>query len=253
MINYEENGSSLENPREAIPPQLKPPLALIGFLSYPAMFLVSIFVLSFIIVFNTELVSSPIVMFGVMALAEILAVLVAYLLSKSKSFIELFKIRKIKWIKAFYTILIGIALYAGLQVIAIIVSLTGATVESSDTSAILESTVSWERMLLLFVLVPLLIPIIEEFFFRGVIFNFINRGLNGKKASVIAYIFSASVFGLAHFQGASSLMDLVVVVWSGLVGLLAAFLYVKNDSIIAPILLHVSYNSMNVVMMLAVA
>lgn len=77
----------------------------------------------------------------------------------------------------------------------------------------------------------ILMPIIEELIFRGVVFKLTRRFLN----FVWSMIISAFLFGIYHG-------NLVQFVYAGLIGLLLAWLYEKFDSIKAPVMAHMLMN-----------
>ena len=79
--------------------------------------------------------------------------------------------------------------------------------------------------------VGIIIPILEEYIFRGLIFKRIRR----YASAIYAIILSAVFFGLYHG-------NLVQIIYGTLCGLLLAWLYEKYGSIKAPILAHMLMN-----------
>ena len=80
-------------------------------------------------------------------------------------------------------------------------------------------------------------PLVEEFFFRGLIFSRLARGMN----IYIAAVVSALMFGVAHgnfIQGT----------YAFLLGLLLCFVYVKSRSLWGAIAVHMGFNSFSFVM-----
>lgn len=87
------------------------------------------------------------------------------------------------------------------------------------------------------IIVGILAPIVEEVFFRGIIFTKLKNKINIKWAILIqALLFATIHMNLAQFSSCFIL------------GIIAAFLYVRYDSMLAPIALHVSFNSFAVLM-----
>ncbi len=70
-------------------------------------------------------------------------------------------------------------------------------------------------------------PLFEELLCRGVILESIRR----KRGALMACFVSALIFGLMHFEARSSLNAFVI-------GILLGYLYLRTNSIFAPMLLH---------------
>ena len=79
-------------------------------------------------------------------------------------------------------------------------------------------------------------PIFEEILFRGLIFGELRKITPVK----IALVIQALLFGAYH-------LNLVQGVYAFLLGLLIGYVYYRSNSIIAPILMHVSINSLSVI------
>jgi Predicted metal-dependent membrane protease len=80
----------------------------------------------------------------------------------------------------------------------------------------------------------ILAPLVEEFLFRGILFQQLL-----KKYSVnVAIVISAGIFGIFHGQ-----------LWQGIyaffIGLIAAYVYFKRKSILLPICIHIGCNLMS--------
>lgn len=76
------------------------------------------------------------------------------------------------------------------------------------------------------------IPIVEEFFFRGLLY----RGLRHHLSPNISILVSALLFGIAH-------LDIVQGILAGIMGIFLAWMYEKSGSIYIPILMHVLNNT----------
>jgi membrane protease YdiL (CAAX protease family) len=75
-------------------------------------------------------------------------------------------------------------------------------------------------------------PVVEEIIFRGLIFSRLKKGM----PALIAALLSAALFGVLHGQ----------IIWAGygfVIGLLFIAAFLKYRSLIAPILLHISFNA----------
>jgi membrane protease YdiL (CAAX protease family) len=81
------------------------------------------------------------------------------------------------------------------------------------------------------VCVGVIIPIMEEYIFRGVIYKRMRRHATAKRAMISSAIF----FGIYHGNS-------VQMIYAALCGLLLAYLYEKYGSIKAPILAHMLMN-----------
>lgn len=86
-----------------------------------------------------------------------------------------------------------------------------------------------------------LVPVVEEVFYRGLIFQGLQR-----KHRVLAYVVSAAIFSLIHIIGYIGSAD-----WATLglcflqylpAGIALAWAYEKADTIVAPILIHMIIN-----------
>lgn len=104
----------------------------------------------------------------------------------------------------------------------------GVPVESSNTSYIVEMIVSFP----LFMLLPIIYaPILEEIIFRKILFGNLLR----KWGVAIAYVGSALVFGLIHFDFPH------ILTYFG-IGIVLAFLYHRTGRIIVPMIAHAGMN-----------
>jgi len=93
------------------------------------------------------------------------------------------------------------------------------------------------RSLPLFMIIPAIIaPILEEIIFRKIIFGSLYKRTN----FFIAAIISAFIFGIIHGEPEH------ILVYASM-GLVFAFLYIKTDSILTPIIVHMGLNSFAVI------
>ena len=87
----------------------------------------------------------------------------------------------------------------------------------------------------------ILVPVVEETLYRGVVFGGIFQ-----KSPVLAYIISTAVFSMIHLLGYISIYTplqlLLCFVQYLPAGIILAWAYEKSDSIWAPILIHIAVN-----------
>ena len=101
--------------------------------------------------------------------------------------------------------------------------------------------------ILLFILYCLLIGVLEECFFRGIILVWLTEIFKKNKTGLVkSMILSSCVFGLAHlfnlFGGAGVADTLLQVLYSALIGGLCAFAFFKTNNILCAVLIHFIYN-----------
>lgn len=143
---------------------------------------------------------------------------------------------------------LGVVMMILLQVCVVIVSNFGGKIESSDTSVSLESLHGISRYIILYLMVPFLVPMLEEIFFRGYTMGFIADSFeNKKKGFIIGLIISSIAFSLAHFQGLSSFNDVFLLIWIGLIAVVNGIIMWRTNSVFNAMALHVGYNSVTVV------
>ncbi len=89
-----------------------------------------------------------------------------------------------------------------------------------------------------------LVPIMEELFYRG----FILKKLLTKYNSTLALFISALLFGIMHFNWLNlSYSGLTLVFITFLGGLMAGILYIKTNKVIYPIMFHTTWNMIVVI------
>jgi len=140
----------------------------------------------------------------------------------------------------------GALLFIGLQTLSIGLSQLGLSkVESSDTSTSLSSLTGIEQFIILLIVVPFIVPVIEELFFRGYIFGFLRnseRFRSEKVAFWTALLVSSFIFAVMHAQGFSTFSDFFIIGWIFIVALVNAKLLEKTQSIYTAMASHVTYN-----------
>lgn len=145
---------------------------------------------------------------------------------------------------------IGILLFILLQIISSVIAFFGADIESSDTSTSIASLTGWQGFITLALLTPIIVPFVEELFFRGYVLNFMRNGIgSGKKRLYWAVIVSSFYFAIMHFQGLSSINDVVLLVWVGLIAVINSILVIKYDSLYPAVAVHIGYNGVTSLVM----
>ena len=140
--------------------------------------------------------------------------------------------------------LAGVAAFFLLQVVSVICAHAGYSMSSSQTS----QQITTSGGVAMFVIAPIVAPIMEEFLFRGVIF----RGLDTRFPTWAAVVVSALLFSAVHCQGLSSFSDIALLVWIFVLGAVNAVAVKRTNCIWVPIALHVCYNSVTVALTLLV-
>lgn len=140
----------------------------------------------------------------------------------------------VDWKKIGKTILLGFALVALEILVFYLVKMLNIKILAYRKDSILETIVSNNFLLfLVFILVIGIIgPVIEEIFFRGILFGWFRRYFNPWLGIVI----SSTVFGLLHFR------SILTITCAFLFGIALSWLYEHEKSLIYPIVLHMTFN-----------
>lgn len=229
--------------------------------NYPARNLTaSIFSLPFLVL-ASAVFSIPLLAFGKLGMtsallltivAEISIVLLAlnYVDAlKKKIWFKKLRLNNFKWWSLFIGVGIGALMYFLLQGLAIVMGNLGMPIESSDTSVAVTQSTGISYIIASFILVPFVVPFVEEVFFRGYVLGFAYDSMKekGKKKAVIwGLIISSIVFSLAHFQGLSDSTDIFLLIWIGFMALVNGALFLKTQSIYTSFALHLAYNGLTV-------
>lgn len=100
---------------------------------------------------------------------------------------------------------------------------------------------------LFYVLTMLFVGFLEEVIFRGLLFNAMKKD-NIKSAVIVSSI----TFGMGHIvnlingSGAELLPNLLQVIYAAAAGFMLVMLYLKSESLIAPIVFHGVFNALSV-------
>ncbi len=139
-----------------------------------------------------------------------------------------------------------VAYYASNLLMGYVISLIDPRFVNANDEAISGMTSS--NFFLMAVGTVVLVPPVEECFFRGLIF----RELYGKSRWA-AYLVSIAAFASVHILGYITVYSPVELILSFLqylpAGLWLAWAYTKSDTIFAPILIHAAVNAMGIAAM----
>lgn len=134
-----------------------------------------------------------------------------------------------------YALIVGFGITAGIAVnnILILSNIRSISLSFQSTSEALYSAPLAVQILCL----GIIVPILEEWLYRGVIFRRLRDYGNWKRAMIV----SALIFGLAH-------ANLVQFIYGFVFGLALSWIYEKQNTLKAPILLHCTINVVSVLM-----
>lgn len=137
-----------------------------------------------------------------------------------------FSFKKLKLKDLINSILLGI----GLTILGMIITGTLSIFISSYTKVSYEISQSYSNIVGILLSVTF-IPIFEELFFRGIIFGYLRKNYN----LTISIVVQALVFSILH-------MNLIQSVYTFILGIFLALIYVETKTILAPIIVHMTYN-----------
>lgn len=75
------------------------------------------------------------------------------------------------------------------------------------------------------------IPIYEEIFYKGIIFGYLRKNFN----IIVAVLVQALIFGIMH-------LNLVQSIYTFILGIVLALIYMYSDSILGNITVHIIFN-----------
>lgn len=129
-------------------------------------------------------------------------------------------------------------MYGSLMVFSIIISLTGFRPQTQQVAEQVRDM--GQNNLILAIIGPaLLIPIIEEILFRGILY----RALKVSLPALYAALISAFLFGLAHRE-IDTIPQLTIL------GFIFAYIYEKSGSIWVPAALHATNNFVTIIILI---
>lgn len=147
------------------------------------------------------------------------------------------------WAKAHKQILAGLAAAgAAAPVLLVLEQLLERLLGPAEHpfSPVLVAAAGWRSVLVVVVAVCVVVPVLEETLFRGILYRALRRNWGAAPSAGV----SALVFAVGHMS------------WTGLLpylllGLLLAWLYERSGSLLAPGVAHGAFNAFNLAILLA--
>lgn len=209
-----------------------------AYVSVPLLMLASVIVGVPIVLFNMFTLTTALIM---TIAAELIVIAAALVIAKSgKNWKQALRIQKFRWKPVLFGAGIGVILFIALQLLAnLLNAISPGTIESSETSTLLASASGVELYIIMLLVVPFIVPFVEEVFFRGYVFGFLK---DSKAPLWSAFLVSTLYFALMHAQGFSTFGDIFIILWTAVIALVNAFLVHKYDSIWPAVAAHVLYN-----------
>lgn len=136
-------------------------------------------------------------------------------------------LKKVSWKNYIFLAGISIAVAVGLNNLLLLSNLSQVSEGYQQASELLYQP----SLLVQLLCVGMIIPIMEELIFRGLLFQRLKESMPAKHA----VIYSAIFFGLYHG-------NLVQMIYGAVCGLLLAYVYEKFSSLKAPICMHILMN-----------
>lgn len=214
---------------------------LLGIFSLPMLMLVSTLFTIPLVALGWLNIGSAVL---VTVLAEMLVLLLALVSTDTlRPWRSRLRLHHFRWKTVGLGALLGLGMLVLLQATVISLGALGVAIGSSNTSSSMgELSGAW-RFLILSLVVPFLVPLIEEVFFRGYTMGFVMDSFKDRRRGVAVGLLVTSVaFGLAHAQGFSTPSDFFVMGWTATMGLVNGILLWKSDSVYPCYALHLSYN-----------
>lgn len=221
-----------------------------GLVSLPLIFAASVMLLMPVTILNPALALDIRVALPITLVAELVAIAVGLSIGWPKAeWKEALAFRKPKLSALFVAAGLGISLFFALQGLANLLASNGTPIESSDTSSNLGALTGVSRIIIFYMVSPILVPFIEELFFRGWVFHaFLGSNLPAKTRPAAAVLISALFFAVLHMQGFSNATDLLIPVWIFFMATVQGALMLRYKSIWVTVTLHIFYNGITVIM-----
>lgn len=153
---------------------------------------------------------------------------------------------KAKWI--FLGLLFGILAQAVSLGIGYLVQLAYPKEELTGNGSAIIEAFSGVSPLLVFLVIAIGAPIVEEIFYRGLVFT----ALANKFGLVTGGIVSSLLFGISHYSD-SSINGIFAILLTTILGGVLAYSRVKSGGIFLPIMIHIGFNSVAASALLALS
>lgn len=145
---------------------------------------------------------------------------------------------KAKWL--ILALLFGIAAQAVSVGVGYLIQQAYSEESISGNAATVAEAFQGLNPLLIFVMLAIVAPIVEEIFYRGLVFT----ALANRFGILSGGIISSLAFGISHYQGAGYNGLFVVALTASLGGILAYARY-KSGGLFLPIMIHVFFNAVS--------
>jgi membrane protease YdiL (CAAX protease family) len=153
---------------------------------------------------------------------------------------------KVKWI--FLGLLFGIVAQAVSLGIGYLVQQAYPKEDVTGNGAAIVEAFSGVSPLLVFLVIAIGAPIVEEIFYRGLVFT----ALANKFGLVAGGIVSSLLFGISHYSD-SSINGIFGILLTAALGGVLAFARFKSGGIFLPIMIHIGFNSVAASALLALS
>ena len=173
-------------------------------------------------------------MSGVMAPVCTAGPALIYMFAYKGSWGDFLRFEKTGFFTGFLWVLAGLGLSIAGNYPAAVLETLLEMLGANDSFAVIGQGDTWGRFALDFFLVAILVPVVEEFAFRGVIFSALRPFGQG-----FAIVGSALIFGLAH-------LTLYSVVFATIAGLGMAIAYAKTRNLWITVFIHIANNGLAV-------
>ena len=108
------------------------------------------------------------------------------------------------------------------------------------------SSTSAATLVITIIMIIITAPFIEEFLFRGCLQNWLRQKLGTTQAILL----TSFIFAMMHFSPSQKLSNIPLLVSLFTFSLYLGFLYEKTRSLLAPIILHMTFNGISVMRIL---
>ena len=156
-----------------------------------------------------------------------------------------------------------VSIYIAAMIAGIVLTLLGVEQEAANQQGILDmiEASSTIQLILIITFITVLAPIVEELVFRKGVYGLVGKftmnllskpdNEENKKqahliANIVAIVVSSFVFGAIHAT------DAYILLYAGLGMVLGTVYFISNKNIIAPMVVHVLYNTVSIVLTLFV-
>jgi membrane protease YdiL (CAAX protease family) len=128
--------------------------------------------------------------------------------------------------------------FAANTIISLVIDLIGTNNLPGNYEALVESILGGNSIIVSFLSIGIIVPILEEFIFRGVIFRRIAEKTGNKW---IAILVSALMFGIIH-------LNLVQGTYAFLLGIVMCLIVIWTKSLWSSIAIHMAINGSSVIL-----